>query len=65
MSISRNETRVAVRAGYAQLWTARGLGDEEYYPTKIIVEAELRARFPNETEDQRYARIYFDEFGLL
>lgn len=34
----------------------------EYFTTKLAAEVRARKAFPHESEDQRYARIFFQRF---
>ena len=60
MTLTPNDVRILLIDDTVELWYARGL--EDYYPTKLCVEIALRARYPDEDEDTRYARIYFHTF---
>ena len=43
------------------LWYVVGIGGV-YYGTKIQAEAAARQAFPEESEDKRYARVFYKRF---
>jgi hypothetical protein len=45
------------------LWHIAGV--PSVYPTKIVAEAAARLRFPDETIERRYARLYFRMYVLF
>lgn len=62
--MSPTDTRIEVsREGTAYLWHIREEGNT--YPNKLCAEAAARIAFPHETEEQRYARIYFVRYHNL
>lgn len=56
-----SDTKIAAGGGTVDLWSFRS-SDMNYYPTKIAAEIAARQMFPDESEDERYGRIYYTTF---
>jgi hypothetical protein len=63
-----NEATIYVRANEdpitLSLWFVQG-DNYHAYPTKVTAEAAARCLYPDETVEQRYARLYWYEFEHL
>ena len=57
----KNNFMVEMADGHVELWCVHGI-QFGYFPHKIDAEAAARVAFPDESEDRRYARIYFKRF---
>jgi hypothetical protein len=52
------------RRDSVQLWGVQGL-TKRLYPTKMVAEIAARARFPDEAESTRYARIFYKTYEVV
>lgn len=44
-----------------EMWYVQGVVGE-YFTTRLAAEVRARAAYPQETPDQRYARVFFNRF---
>jgi hypothetical protein len=61
MELAVSEVEIHLIDDRVELWYVRGI-EGHYFPTKPVAERVARLSFPNETEDRRYARIFFHRF---
>lgn len=61
MRATINEATIPDNGEEVELWFVWGI-PKRLYPTKIVAEAAARETFPDESEGERYGRIFYRRF---